>query len=163
LHPARPIKERIGFIFWQGTGHRMSSSAFYLHFDTHEVYLAAGIRTFKPPILSTYRDYIRHEPHRHALHTILEDLRTQGYQLPDPRYKRLPSECDPDRPHAYLAKFGGLFVGTAFAIDETFHSAALIERLFAHYETLLPLQQWVYQMTQHAGASGDSVNAASPF
>jgi hypothetical protein len=41
----------------------------------------------------------------------------------------------------------------AFPIDATFHSEALIDRLFAHYETLLPLQQWVYRMTQHTTES----------
>ena len=29
------------------------------------------------------------------------------------------------------------------------HSEALIDRLFKHHETLLPLQQWVYHMTMH--------------
>jgi uncharacterized protein (TIGR02453 family) len=153
MHPTRPIKERIGMIFWQGSGHRMSSSSFYVQFDTEEILVAAGIRTFKPPMLSTYRDSIRHPQHREELHAILEQLEAKGYQPPEPRYKRLPRECDPDMPHAYLAKLGGIFARKAFPIDATFHSEALIDRLFAHYETLLPLQQWVYRMTQHTTES----------
>ena len=151
-HPTRPIKERIGMIFWQGAGHRMSSSSFYLHFDTNEVLIAAGIRTFKPPLLATYRDYIQVAEHREELHAILEDLQAKGYLLPEPKYKRLPRECDPDMTHPYLAKLGGVFVRFAYPIDGTFYSEGLIDRNFAHYETLLPLQQWVYRMTRHATA-----------
>ena len=149
LHPTRPIKERIGMIFWQGAGHRMSSSSFYLHFDTHEVLVAAGIRTFKPPMMATYRDYIQNPTHREELHAIFETLQAKGYTLPKPRYKRLPREFTPDMTHPELAKLGGVFVSTAFPIDAMFHSEALIDRLFEHYETLLPLQQWVYRMTRH--------------
>ncbi len=149
LHPTRPIKERIGMIFWQGAGHRMSSSSFYMHFDTHEVLLAAGLRTFKPPMMATYRDYIQNPTHREELHMILEMLQAKGYTLPEPRYKRLPREFDSDITYPELAKLGGVFVSTTFPIDATFHSEALIDRLFKHYETLLPLQQWVYHMTRH--------------
>jgi len=148
-HPVRPIKERIGMIFWQGAGHRMSSSSFYMHFDTHEVFLAAGIRTFKPPMLARYRDYIRHDTHREELHAILSTLEKRGYHLPQPHYKRLPREFDPKMTHDHLARLGGVFVHTTHPIDEVFHSPELIDRHFAHFETLLPLQQWVYRMSNH--------------
>ncbi len=149
LHPTRPIKERIGVIFWQGGGHRMNSSSFYMHFDTHEVLVAAGIRAFKPPMMATYRDYIQHPTHREELHAILEALQVKGYTLPTARYKRIPRECNDDLPYPELTKLGGVFVATTFPIDAVFHSEALIDRLFKHYETLLPLQQWVYTMTLH--------------
>jgi uncharacterized protein (TIGR02453 family) len=156
-HPIRPIKERIGIIFWQGAGHRMSSSSFYLHFDTEELFIATGIRAFKPPMLARYRDYIQNERHRDALHSILENMQAAGYQLPEPKYKRLPREFDPDISHPHLAKLGGVFIHTTLPIDVTFHSEALIDRLFTHYEAMLPLQQWVYRMTQHESAGHDDL------
>jgi len=156
-HPTRPIKERIGIIFWQGVGHRMSSSSFYLHFDTEELFVAAGIRAFKPPLLAHYRDYIQNEHHRDALHRILQAMQAAGYRLPEPKYKRLPREFDPDITHAYLARLGGVFVYTVSPIDAAFHSEALIDRLFAHYEAMLPLQEWVYQMTQHESTGHDDL------
>ena len=148
-HPTRPIKERIGMVFWQGAEHRMSSSNFYLHFDTKEVFVAAGIRWFKPPIQALYRDTIQDDNAREELHTIYQNLQTKGYLIPEPKYKRLPREFDSTITHDYLAKMGSAFVATHFPIDETFNSSALIDRLFAHYEAMLPLQQWVYRMTQH--------------
>jgi uncharacterized protein (TIGR02453 family) len=146
-HPTRPIKERIGMIFWQGAGHRMDSSCFYIHFDTTEVLIATGIRAFKPPLLAAYREHIKDEKNRTKLHEILVDLQTKGYHLPEPRYKRLPREFDSDMSHSYLAKLGGVFVRHHSPLDEFFHSDALIDQHFAHYERLLPLQQWVYTMT----------------
>ncbi len=53
FHLNDPIKERIGIILWQGSGHRMQSSSFYMHYDPHEVFVAAGIRRFKPPLLKS--------------------------------------------------------------------------------------------------------------
>ena len=55
FHLDDPIKERIGIIMWQGPGHRMQSSSFYMHYAPNEVLVAAGIRNFKPPLLQHYR------------------------------------------------------------------------------------------------------------
>jgi len=38
----RPIKSRIGIIFWQGRGSRLQSSSFYLHFSPRG---CAGLRS----------------------------------------------------------------------------------------------------------------------
>jgi uncharacterized protein (TIGR02453 family) len=48
FHLADPIKTCIGVIFWQGSGHRMQSSSFYMHYDPQEIFVATGIRNFKP-------------------------------------------------------------------------------------------------------------------
>jgi len=53
-----PIKSRIGIIFWQGSGKRMQSSSFYLHFSPDELFVAAGVRWFEKPMLDAYREYI---------------------------------------------------------------------------------------------------------
>ena len=51
------MKSKIGILFWQGTGHRMQSSCFYMHFDKNEYFIASGIRSFKQPMLKTFREY----------------------------------------------------------------------------------------------------------
>ena len=52
-----PMKSKIGILFWQGLGHKMQSSCFYMHYDKDEYFIAAGIRNFKPVLLKTYREY----------------------------------------------------------------------------------------------------------
>ena len=49
-----PMKSKIGLLFWQGSGHRMQSSSFYMHFDKDEYFIASGIRNFKQPMLKTF-------------------------------------------------------------------------------------------------------------
>ena len=59
-----PMKSKIGLLFWQGSGHRMQSSSFYMHYTKDEYFIASGIRGFKPPLLKTYREYILPTPQR---------------------------------------------------------------------------------------------------
>jgi len=147
FHLSDPIKERIGIIFWQGAGHRMQSSSFYMHYDPFEVFVATGIRHFKPPLLATYREYIQNDAHRESLHNILTTLQQKGYQIPTPQYKRMPKVCDSSDSHSYLYKMGAIYTYTTFSPDETFHSEAIIQRNFKIYEDMLDLHQWVYELT----------------
>ena len=155
FHLADPIKTRIGVIFWQGGGHRMQSSSFYMHYDPQEIFVATGIRNFKPTLLATYREYIQNEERRTELHTILEALKHKGYKLPEAKYKRMPRECDKEDKYSYLYLMGAIFAYTTFAPDETFHSEAIIERNFKIYKEMLALQQWVYELTLHCDTEAD--------
>ena len=149
FHPTDPIKTKIGIIFWQGGGHRMQSSSFYMHYEPHEVFWAAGIRNFKPPLLSAYRDYIQHAPHREELHHILETLKAQGYQIPEPHYQRCPRAMDCEESHSYLYRYRAMFAHIHTKPNRTFHSSKMIDKSFKIYEAMLPLQQWVYRLTLH--------------
>lgn len=141
-----PLKTRIGIIFWQGAGKRMQSSAFYLHFDSKELLLAAGIRRFKPPMLAAYRAYIKDEKRRRELHTILETLTAKGYRLPERRYKRFPQGFNASMLCAELSLYDCMY---AYTLTDAvlITTPALIDTLYAHYEAMLPLQQWVFEMS----------------
>jgi len=141
-----PIKTRIGIIFWQGRHIRMQSSCFYLHFSSRELLIASGIRTFDPDLLSAYRDYIKIDENREALHTILEELRSKGYTVEAPYYKRLPGTFDKGMTHEYLARMKAVAVYHT-ASPSLLSNKRLIPELFNHYEQYLPLQQWLYEMT----------------
>jgi len=149
FHRLDPIKERIGIIFWQGSTHRMQSSSFYMHYDPFEIFVATGIRNFKPPLLATYREYIKNKHKRKELHLILEALKAKGYEIAQPKYKKFPRGFEEyvDEPHAYLAKFGSMYAFKTFKPDKVFHSEKIIERNFKVYEDMLNLHQWVYELT----------------
>jgi len=147
FHRLDPIKERIGIIFWEGVTHRMQSASFYMHYDPFEVFVATGIRNFKPPMLATYREYIKNDAKREALHIILESLQKNGYSLPEPKYKRYPLGLDKEDKHAYLYLHGAMYAFKTFEPDSTFHSKALINRNFKVYEDMLQLHQWIYDFT----------------
>jgi len=143
-----PMKSKIGLLFWQGLGHRMQSSSFYMHYDKDEYFIASGIRNFKPPLLKIYREYIKNEKHRESLHLILEQLKSKGYSLPEPKYKRVPNIFNKEDTHIYLSLFGAMYAYKTFPIDEVFYSIELLDRAFTIYEDMYELQQWVYHMTQ---------------
>jgi len=147
FHLDAPIKTRIGIIFWQGATHRMQSSSFYMHYDPKEVFVATGIRGFKPPLLATYRHYIQNDSKRAELHKILEVLKAKGYHIPQPYYKRYPLGFDKDKPHSYLSLYRAMYAYTSFKPDRTFHSSKIINKNFQIYKDMLPLQQWVYELT----------------
>ena len=149
FHRLDPIKERIGIIFWQGTTHRMQSSSFYMHYDPFEVFVAVGIRNFKPPLLASYREYIKNDTKRAELHQIFEHLKEKGYSIGEPKYKRFPRgfEDFEDRAFAYLAKYGSIYAYSAFKPTKTFHSSKIITKNFKIYEDMYDLHQWVYAFT----------------
>jgi uncharacterized protein (TIGR02453 family) len=155
FHLNDPIKTRIGIIFWQGSGHRMQSSSFYMHYDPEEVFVATGIRNFKPTLLKTYREYIQNEERRTELHNILEALKTKGYLLPEVKYKRMPRECKVEDSHSYPYLMGAIYAYATFTPDEIFHSEAIIERNFKMYEDMFALQQWLYELTLHCDTEAD--------
>jgi len=155
FHLNDPIKTRIGIIFWQGSGHRMQSSSFYMHYDPQEIFVATGIRNFKPTLLATYREYIQNKERRVELHSILESLKAKGYKIPEAKYKRMPRDCDKEDTYSYLYLMGAIYAYTTFPPDETFHSEAIIERNFKIYEEMFELQQWVYELTLHCDTNAD--------
>ncbi len=145
-----PMKSKIGLLFWQGAGHRMQSSSFYMHYDENEYFVASGIRSFKPPLLKTYREHIRDERKREELHSILQDLTSKGYSLPDPKYKRVPKGFDKEDKFAYLYLFGAMFAYKIFKMDDIFFTQELLDRLFKIYDDMKELQAWVYEMQKSA-------------
>jgi len=155
FHLSDPIKTRIGIILWQGSGHRMQSSSFYMHYDPREIFVAAGIRNFKPPLLKIYREYIQNDERRTELHAIFENMKEKGYLLPEPKFKRMPRGCSAEDSHSYLYLMGAVYAYTVFPPDATFHSEAIMEKNFDIYEAMLPLQQWVYALTCYADSESE--------
>jgi len=155
FHLNDPIKTRIGVIFWQGSGHRMQSSSFYMHYDPQEVFVATGIRNFKPTLLKTYREYIQNKEKRTELHTILESLKEKGYFIPEVKYKRMPRECKAEDIHSYLYLMGACYAYTTYTPNKTFHSQTVIDKHFKIYQDMVELQQWIYELTLHCDTEAD--------
>ena len=109
FHLNEPLKSKIGIIFWAGSGHRMQSSSFYLHYEPSLIFWAAGIRNFKPPLLKVYREYIQDIRVREDLHNILEELKIKGYNIPKPHFKRYPRDMNEDDEFSYLYLYRAIY------------------------------------------------------
>ena len=145
-----PIKTRIGYIFWQGRGKRLQCSSFYMHYGIEELFVSAGIRWFEKPMLDAYREYIKNEKHRTELAQILQTLQSKGYKILPPSMKRYPKGFTSSMPHCELSLYKEMAAYKTYDAHLIEEGEKLIESLYNDYEILLPLQQWVYKMSQTA-------------
>jgi len=142
-----PMKTKIGLLFWQGINHRMQSSSFYMHFDENEYFIATGIRNFKPPMLKTFREYIQDNNKREELKNIINKLIEKGYNIPEPKFIRYPKNCNSNDTNSNFYLFGSLYSYKSFKLNKKFYTFDIITQCFNIYNDMLPLQQWVYNMT----------------
>lgn len=141
-----PLKSRIGIVFWRGGGKRLQSASFYIHFSPDELLVASGIRGFSKDSLAGYREYIKDERHAAALEAIMIDLKSKGFHFPTPHYKRYPRGFDKTSPYAHLSLYAAMFAYKQFEPKMIYHDS-IIEDLYAVYEELLPLFEWIYEMS----------------
>ncbi|HIP03117.1 MAG TPA: DUF2461 domain-containing protein [Campylobacterales bacterium] len=146
---AQPIKERIGIIFWQGNTKRMQSSSFYMHFSPEELYVATGVRWFEKPMLDAFRETIKNATKRAGLAQILEDIKAKdkGYTHLEKGYKRYPKGFTADMRHADLSLYKGMATYKILDPHLIEDGDRLINTLYKVYEDMLPLQQFMYDVS----------------
>jgi len=146
---AMPIKERIGVIFWQGSGKRMQSSSFYLHFSPEELYVAAGVRWFEKPMLDAFRETIKNDTKRAELWNILTNIKAmgKGYTHLEKGYKRYPKGFHAEMEHVDLALYKGMATYKVLDPHLIEDGEKLIDTLYEIYEDMLPLQQFMYEVS----------------
>lgn len=142
-----PLKHRIGVIFWQGSGSRMQSSSFYLHFSPDELFVAVGVRWFEKPMLDAYREYIKDDARREELALVLEKLNAKGYKTIEKGYKRFPRGFSAEMTYSELALYKGMATYKVLDPHLIEDGEKLIERLYKIYEDMLPLQKIIYDVS----------------
>jgi len=142
-----PMKTHTGVIFWQGNAKRTQSANFYTRATPEEYVIGAGIRRFDTALLSTYRNYIQDIDNADRLFNILQTCKKEGFDIIEPSYKRLPRGFSKTYPYPELALLNGMVVNKKFSPDDVYFSSKIIDRAYKIYEALLPLQQWLYEMT----------------
>lgn len=142
-----PLKHRIGVIFWQGSGSRMQTSSFYLHFSPDELFVAVGVRWFEKPMLDAYREYILDDKRRANLASVLESLNSKGYKTIEKGYKRYPRGFSEEMSDADLSLYKGMATYKVLEPKLIEDGDKFIEILYKIYEEMLPLQQLVYEIS----------------
>jgi uncharacterized protein (TIGR02453 family) len=142
-----PLKHRIGIIFWQGSGSRMQTSSFYLHFSPDELFVAVGVRWFEKPMLDAYREFISDDKRRAKLASVLEVLNAKGYKTIEKGYKRYPRGFDAQMSDANLSLYKGMATYKVLDPKLIINGDKLIDMLYKIYEEMLPLQQLVYEIS----------------
>jgi len=144
-----PIKHRIGVIFWQGNNKRMQSSCFYMHFSPDELLVATGVRWFEKPMLDAFREYILDDAKRQELVDILDVIKAKGkeYTHLEKGYKRYPRGFNKDMSNADMSLYKGMATFKVLDPKLITDGEKLIETLYEIYEDMLPLQQYMYEVS----------------
>ncbi|MDH4943757.1 DUF2461 domain-containing protein [Sulfurimonas sp. C5] len=142
-----PIKHRIGIIFWQGRAKRLQSSSFYMHFSPDELFVAVGVRWFEKPLLDAYREYIKNDKKRAELAEILEKITSKGYNIIEKGYKRYPRGFDKEMENVELSLYKGMATYKTLDPHLIEEGEKLIDTLYNIYEDMLPLQQFMYEVS----------------
>ena len=144
-----PIKSRIGVIFWQGNNKRMQSSAFYMHFSPDELMVAVGVRWFEKPMLDAFREYILDDDKREELSNILLNIKSKGkgYTHLEKGYKRYPRGFNADMKNSDLSLYKGMATFKVLDPSLIMDAEKLIDTLYKIYEDMLPLQQFMYEVS----------------
>ena len=142
-----PLKHRIGVIFWQGSGSRMQTSSFYLHFSPDELFVAVGVRWFEKPMLDAYREYIKDDKRREELDKLLKKLDSKGYKTIEKGYKRYPRGFNADMSSAELSLYKGMATYKILDPKLIEDGEKFIDTLYSIYEEMLELQQVVYEIS----------------
>ena len=144
-----PIKHRIGIIFWQGNIKRMQSSAFYMHFSPEELMVAVGVRWFEKPMLDAFREYILNDAKREELARILKEIKAKDseYTHLERGYKRYPKGFDASMEHADLSLYKGMATFKRLNPDLISDGEKLIDTLYKIFEDMLPLQEFMYEVS----------------
>jgi uncharacterized protein (TIGR02453 family) len=150
-----PLKHRIGFIFWQGNAKRLQSSGFYMHFSPDELFVAVGVRWFEKPMLDAYREYIKDDIKRAQLKEILDNICASGYKVIDKGYKRLPRGFDADMKDVDLALYKGMATYAMLNPSLITNGDNLTNTLYEIYKDMLPLQQFIYEVSLHVKEDED--------
>ncbi|PKN14462.1 MAG: hypothetical protein CVU67_05530 [Deltaproteobacteria bacterium HGW-Deltaproteobacteria-24] len=117
-----------------------------MHYTSSEVFVATGIRAFKPPLLKKYREYIKNEKNAQALHAILEKYHKVGIKVVQPHFKRYPQGFKEEDKYAYLSQYNAMYAYTTCKPNKTFLSSKIINKNFKFYQETLELFEWLYEM-----------------
>ncbi len=142
-----PLKHRIGCIFWQGNGKRLQSSSFYMHFSPDELFAAVGVRWFEKPMLDAYREYIKDPYKREELNNILHSIMAKWYSVIEKWYKRYPRGVTANMTNAHLFLYKGMAAYKKLKPTLIEDGEKFIDTLFKIYEDMLPLQQFMYEVS----------------
>jgi uncharacterized protein (DUF2461 family) len=127
----------------------MQSSSFYLHFSPDELFVAAGVRWFEKPMLDAFRETIKSDEKRTELAQILEEIKglNKGYTHLEKGYKRFPKGFHKDMMNADLSLYKGMATYKILKPELITNGEKLINTLYKIYEDMLPLQQFMYEVS----------------
>ena len=140
-----PYKTHLAFLFWEGNKKKLENPGFYFHFEPDEIIIANGLYTFSPSALKAYRDAVVSEKFGPSLEIAIKELESNGLNIGEPHYKKVPRGYGPDHPRANLLKYNGMGTMIKGPLPEDIFSEDLIYYCFEKYKKMLSIHDWLVQ------------------
>lgn len=146
-----PYKTHLAIWWWEGDGHRMECSGYYLHLEPPNLMLGVGLHAFPKNLIQTYRDSVVHPEFGVELREAIKKVAGSGkYSVGGKHYKRVPRGYDPDHENAELLLYNGIHSGYETSIPDAFNSVDLLDYCYEVYQELYPIHKWLLDMTVRA-------------
>ncbi|MEQ7124157.1 DUF2461 family protein [Actinopolymorpha sp. B11F2] len=111
-------------------------------FDLDGLHVHGGGWYFGPE-REAFRAAVADDTSGSALVTIVEALRTRGYDITGDVMKRVPRGYPADHPRADLLRHRTLSAGRPLGCDGWLHTPEAVDRVLAAFEDLRPLMSWL--------------------
>jgi uncharacterized protein (TIGR02453 family) len=146
----RPYKDHLDLWFWQGDGPSRRCPGFWFRLTPHRLMLGAGLYRFEDELLARYREAVADEKRGAALVRAVDAVTRAGaYELGGVGYKRPPTGYSSQDPRqAALLLHNGLYAGLELPVPREIHGARFPAFCAARYRELVPLQDWLVDLTQ---------------
>jgi len=144
-----PYKTHLGIWLWQGEAPRMENSGFYFHLEQNTLMLGVGIYRFSQLTLQKYRQAVINQQMGEKLDSAIASIaHKRNYSIGGLYYKRVPRGYDRNHKRAELLRYNGLSAAQETKIPDEFYSDKLIEYCFVRYSDMLPIHQWLVDLTR---------------
>ncbi len=146
-----PYKTNITLMFWEGEGKKTEKPGFGLRYDVDGAGLMVGMHGFPKPMLTAYRDAVLDEDLGTELVVAVEQVKQAGdYTIGGEHYKRVPRGLPADHERADWLRYAGLYTYSPQITVDDLTSPQLVDKCFAHFEKMAPLQRWLVKVDKQA-------------
>jgi len=125
------------------------SAGYYVEVSAAGVRVAGGFYHAEPDRLAALRTAIDHELYGPELERIVAALTADGFVLGGDRLKTAPRGYPRDHPRIALLRHRSLTATFDYGFAPLVHTAALADRVRAHWRALTPLQEWITRHGAH--------------
>jgi len=134
----RPYKEHVGAVFMSTA----RAVGFYIQISADGLYVAIGSHEMAADQLTRFRDAVAGKE-GDRLTRIVSALTKGGYQVTEPRFKRVPPGYPADHPRADLLRRAGLMASRGFRPGPWLHTREAKDRVRQAWKDSKPLNAWL--------------------
>ncbi len=148
----RPYKEELGLKFWHGDNRKACQSTLHMRITSTFVGFGAGVWTFEPAELLTYRAAVADDVLGPELVAAMAGLQQSQCVWQKDAYKKVPAPYPVDHPRQDLLRLRGLAVGFDAPLPASLHDASFVDFCVQQFERIAPVHLWLAQALDQRGA-----------